>query len=158
MPSPKKKAPTKAAKAPNAKELQQKCTELSDLSERLTVENAELKLKFKMICEKIAVHSDIEHYGYSSSLDAQTFDIHDLIHMVQVFVLKAAKLKSAEILDNQLNGLEERIKELVIGESEMPLKDKFKLQERLEFIKQERDVWKRNAETFKRMYTKLGNS
>jgi hypothetical protein len=153
MPSPKKKAPTKG---PSPKELQQKCTELTELTDKLTVENAELKLKFKMICEKIASHSDIKHYGYESSLDAENFDIQDLIHMIQVFVLKAAKLKTAEILDNHFDGFERRILELTSGDSDLPLREKFKLQERIEFIKQERDVWKRNAETFKQMYTKLG--
>jgi hypothetical protein len=63
----------------------------------------------KKVFGKWAVSSN--SFPYSVGTHA---DIQDLIHMIQVFVLKAAKLKTAEILDNHFDGFERRILELKV--------------------------------------------
>ena len=75
--------------------------------------------------------------------------------MLQKIVLLATQINQSENIESHVEALELRITELV-DENSTFFKNKLKLQERLEFIMQERDVWKRNAETLKRMYAKLG--
>lgn len=58
-------------------------------------------------------------------------------------------------MENHVEALERRICELS-RENSGHFRTKLKLQERLEFIMQERDVWRRNAQTLKNMYAKIG--
>lgn len=58
-------------------------------------------------------------------------------------------------MESHVEALERRINELS-RENSGHFRTKLKLQERLEFIMQERDVWRRNAQTLKNMYAKLG--
>jgi chromosome segregation ATPase len=139
----------------NAKELAKKVEELTLSLDTLKAENDELKNKYKMLCKKIVDSSDMSTYSF---LDAQTepdqIDIKDLLHMVQTLVLLASQLPE-DNLETHVEKLELRITELS-NENSSYFKNKLKLQERLEFIMQERDVWKRNADTLKKMYAKLG--
>lgn len=74
--------------------------------------------------------------------------------MIQKLGLLATDVKASS--DYDIGSFEFRLSELMNAESS--IFQKFKMQERLEFIKQERDVWKRNADTYKTMYLKLGKN
>ncbi len=75
--------------------------------------------------------------------------------MAQKLVILGTELKNTESLECHLNRLELRINEIT-NDKENDVLRNFRMKERIDFIKQERDVWKRNAETFKKMYSKLG--
>jgi hypothetical protein len=75
--------------------------------------------------------------------------------MAQKLVILGTELKNTESLECHLNRLELRINEIT-NDKENDVFRNFRMKERIDFIKQERDVWKRNAETFKKMYSKLG--
>lgn len=156
MPSPKKKAPVKP-KQLSPKELQKKCEDLTELTERLQIENEEMKIKFKMICQQICKNTDLTEYNYIDKdlyTQPDRLNIEDLIHMIQKLALKATKIKSRDELKKEMDSIEYKMNELINVDSGM-FKEKFKLQDRLEFIKLERDFWKRNAESFKKMHDKL---
>ncbi len=75
--------------------------------------------------------------------------------MVQKLAILSRELKSDDNLKSQTNDLELRINEIT-DDNENSIFKNFKLKERIDFIKQERDVWRRNAETYKKKYTILG--
>lgn len=142
-----------------SKELQKKIEELELSISSLRAENDELKSKLKLICKKIVDNTNMANYSFldASSLEQpETIDLKDIMHMLQTIILLANELPEAN-LENHVEKLEMRITELS-NENSSYFKHKLKLQERLEFIMQERDVWKRNADTLKKMYAKLGKS
>ena len=75
--------------------------------------------------------------------------------MAQKLVILGTELKNTESLECHMNRLELRINEIT-NDKENSVFRNFRMKERIDFIKQERDVWKRNAEAFKKMYSKLG--
>lgn len=159
MPATKKKAAGKgsktAAKALSPKELKEKVEQLTDLTERLKLENEEMKIKFRLLCERIVSNVDLTNYSHiDSKIEPENIDIGDIIHMVQKVFILATEIKVSEKIDSHHNGFEYRLNEMTDVES-ATFRDKLKLQNRLEFIKQERDVWKRNAENYKQMYIKI---
>ena len=139
------------------KDLQKKLDELTVTAEVLKQENEKIKTNFKLICKKIVDNTDMSKYQFlDPSIEPDQIDIKDLLHMLQTLALLAEKLnKPNDGIINHVENLELRITELLNEQGSM-FKNKLKLQERLEFIMQERDVWKRNAETIKTMYEKLG--
>jgi chromosome segregation ATPase len=142
-----------------SKELNKKIDELNLIIQNLNQENEELKQKLKQICRKIVDNTDMANYSFldaSSIEQPDQIDLKDLMHMLQSIILLASQLPT-DNLETHVEKLELRITELTNDNSTF-FKNKLKLQERLEFIMQERDVWKRNAETLKKMYTKLGNN
>jgi hypothetical protein len=152
---------TKSTKASatktSPKELQKKVDELSKTVETLKNENETLKSRLKLICKKIVDNTDMTSYQFlEPNIEAELVETRDILHMIQTLALLATKLnQSSDGIGNHVENLELRITEL-LGEQGSMFKNKLKLQERLEFIMQERDVWKRNAETLKKMYEKLG--
>jgi chromosome segregation ATPase len=144
-------------KSASAKELKLKVDELTEEVERLRTENDEIKTKFQMICKKIVDNIDLSEYAFiDPNIEPYMIDIRDLFHMIQKLSLLAATTNSSDKIESHMERLETRITELANENSDY-IKNKLKLHERLEFIMQERDVWKRNAETLKAMYSKLGS-
>jgi DNA repair exonuclease SbcCD ATPase subunit len=141
--------------ATSSKELAKKVEELTLALETLKTESDELRVKYKSLCKKIVDSSDMSTYSFlEAEVEPDQIDIKDLLHMVQTLVLLASQLPENN-LETHVEKLELRITELS-NENSSYFKNKLKLQERLEFIMQERDVWKRNADTLKKMYAKLG--
>ena len=156
--SKKSSSPKQKAKTSNAatQALQTKIDELTLSLEQAREENNKLKENFQLICKKIVDNIDISEYAYiEPNTEPDRIDIKDLLHMVQKMALMAATISTTDNIESHCEALEFRITELT-NENSSFFKNKLKLQERLEFIMQERDVWKRNAETLKRMYAKLG--
>jgi chaperonin cofactor prefoldin len=144
-----------ASKA-QALELQKRVDELTEALEILKNENELIKEKFKKLCKKLVENIDISQYEFiDSSTEPDQIDIRDLLNMLQRLALMATQISATDNIETHMEALELRISELT-NENSSFFKNKLKLQERLEFIMQERDVWKRNAETLKRMYAKLG--
>jgi chromosome segregation ATPase len=139
------------------KDLQKKLDELTVTAEALKSENEKLRTNFKLICKKIVDNTDLSNYQFlDPNIEPDQIGINDLLHMLQTIALLAEKLnKPNDGIVNHVENLELRITELLSEQGSM-FKNKLKLQERLEFIMQERDVWKRNAQTIKKMYEKLG--
>jgi chromosome segregation ATPase len=153
--SPKQKSKASSSGATHA--LQTKIDELTASIQQLKEENDKLKENFQLLCKKIVDNIDISEYAFiEPDTEPDRIDIKDLLHMVQKMALMAATISSTDNIESHCEALEVRITELT-NENSSFFKNKLKLQERLEFIMQERDVWKRNAETLKRMYAKLGN-
>ncbi len=75
--------------------------------------------------------------------------------MAQKLVILGTELKISEDVECHMNRLELRINEITSDNGNSAFRN-FRMKERIDFIKQERDVWKRNAEAFKKMYSKLG--
>lgn len=152
-----KTAKTAAVPKLSAKELQKKLDELSKTLETLKTENEILKEKLKLICKKIVDNTDMSNYQFiEANTEPDKIETKDILHMVQTLGLLATKLtQTTDGIENHVENLELRITELLSEQGNI-FKHKLKLQERLEFIMQERDVWKRNAETLKKMYEKLG--
>jgi hypothetical protein len=148
------KSPKKVALDANAKKLIEQAEKL----ETLQNENAILKAKIKTICQKVIDNVDMSNYNFidKATTEADQIETKDILHMIQTLGLLAIKTNenSKDGYENHLENLEIRITELV-SEQGYIFKTKLKLQERLEFIMQERDVWKRNAETIKALYEKL---
>lgn len=161
-------------KLASAKELKQKVDELSEEVERLREENDEIKTKFQLICKKIVDNIDLSDYAFiDPSTEPYMLDIRDLFHMIQKLSLLANSVNTSDKIESHMERLESRITELA-NENSTFVKNKLTLHERLEFIMQERyfktklriflniliytlrDVWRRNAETLKAMYSKLG--
>jgi chromosome segregation ATPase len=136
--------------------------ELKEAFELLKTENEKLQTNYKRLCESILRSINIEDYAYydpeTVQEDATKIEINDLENMINRLSLLATEVSATERSTDvhRLGALEYRITELSNEKSSF-FKDKLKLQQRLEFILQERDVWKRNAETLKKMYAKLGN-
>lgn len=121
----------------------------------MRAQNDDLQTKYKLICKKIVDNIDLSEYAFiEPDTEPHLIDIRDLFHMVQKLSLLANTVNTNEKIESHMERLESRITELANENSDF-MKTKFKLQERLEFIMQERDVWKRNAETLKAMYSKL---
>jgi DNA repair exonuclease SbcCD ATPase subunit len=141
----------------NAKELQLKVDELTEALENVRNENERLRTKLSTICKKIVSNVDMTQYEFiDPHMEPDLIETNDLLHMIQKLALLAAQINTTEKIESHMEALERRITELV-SENSTFFKNKLKLQERLEFIMQERDIWKRNAETLKKMYAKLGN-
>lgn len=145
-----------AASAAMTKDLQKKVEDLTASLELLKNENETLKTKFKILCKKIVDNTDMSDYSFiDANIEPDKIELNDLLHMVQKLGLLASQITSEDNIENHVEALELRITELT-SENSTFFKNKLKLQERLEFIMQERDVWRRNAETLKKMYAKLG--
>jgi hypothetical protein len=140
-----------------SKELQKKNEELQILIDQLKLDNEKLKEKLKLICKCIVDSVDMSQYEFIelNIVEPDEIDVKDLIHMVQQLALLSTQISKTDRIESHVEALEYRITELS-KENSVNFKTKLKLQERLEFIMQERDVWKRNAETLKKMYAKLG--
>lgn len=143
------------------KELQKLQKKVDDLTQQLlSIQNDhdELKNRYKILCRKIVDNTDLSAYSFinSNQIEPDQIELNDLLHMVQKMALLASQISTEEHMDNHVESLELRITELVTENSTF-FKNRLKLQERLEFMRQERDVWKRNAETLKKMYAKLGS-
>lgn len=151
---------TKSKSAANNlnKELQKKVDELSGQLASLKSENEELRYKYKILCKKVVENTDLSEYSFMdpSQIEPDQIDLNDLLHMIQKLALLASQINAEENIGSHIESLELRITELA-NENSSFFKNKLKVQERLEFIRQERDVWKRNAETLKKMYAKLGS-
>jgi hypothetical protein len=150
-------ARSKAAKKPTVDPNAKKQLELTQKLEALQSENDGLKAKLKIICQKIVDNVDLANYRFiEKTTEADKIETKDILHMIQTLGLLATKMdeSSKDGIENHLESLEIRITELVSEQGNI-FKTKLKLQERLEFIMQERDVWKRNAETIKKLYEKL---
>lgn len=159
MPATKKKAAGKGSKTATKpltpKELKEKVEILTDLTERLKLENEEMKIKYRLLCEKIVSNVDLSNYtNIDPKIEPERIDLGDIMHMVQKVFILATELKASERVDSHLNGFEFRLNEITDVESPI-FRDKLKLKNRMEFIKQERDVWKRNSENYKQMYIKI---
>lgn len=145
-------------KLPSAKELKLRVDELTEEVEHLQKENEEVKTKFKLICKKIVDNIDLSDYAFiDPDIEPDMIDLADLFHMIQKLSLLATQVNTSEKIESHMERLESRITELA-NENSSYVKNKLKLHERLEFIMTERDVWKRNAETLKAMYSKVGES
>ena len=154
--SPKTKPKSSSSVATHA--LQNKIDELTNSLQQLKEENDKLKENFQLICKKIVDNIDMTEYAFiDPETEPDKIDIKDLVHMLQKMALMAATISTTDNIETHCEALEFRITELTNEKSSF-FKNKLKLQERLEFIMQERDVWKRNAETLKRMYAKLGKN
>jgi DNA repair exonuclease SbcCD ATPase subunit len=141
----------------SAKELAKKVEEMTLAMETLKTENEELRVKYRTVCKKVVDSSDMSTYSFlEPDVDPEQVHLNDILHMIQTLVLLASQLPENN-LENHCEKLEMRVTELS-NENSSYFKNKLKLQERLEFIMQERDVWKRNADTLKKMYAKLGKS
>lgn len=140
-----------------AKELQKRNEELQIIIDELKQENEKLKEKLKLICKCIVDSVDMSQYDFIelNIIEPDQIDVKDLVHMVQQLSLLSTQISKTDRIESHVEALEYRITELS-KENSVNFKTKLKLQERLEFIMQERDVWKRNAETLKKMYAKLG--
>jgi hypothetical protein len=146
----------KSAKKPALDANAKKLIEQTQKFEALQTEHATLKAKLKMICQKVVDNVDMSNYKFiEKATEADQIETKDILHMIQTLGLLAMKTDdSKDSYENHLENLEIRITELVSEQGNI-FKTKLKLQERLEFIMQERDVWKRNAETIKGLYEKL---
>lgn len=153
----KAKLKSKSSAASSAsKELQTKIDELNHALETLKFENEQLKSKFKILCKKIVDNTNLSDYSFlEPNIEPDQIDLNDLLHMIQKLALLATQITSDDNIETHVESLELRVTELS-NENSSYFKNKLKLQERLEFIMQERDVWKRNAETLKKMYAQLG--
>ena len=139
-------------------ELQKKIDELNGTIDTLKSENELIRSKLKMLCKKVVDSVDLTQYEFiEPTTEPDEIDIKDLMHMVQRLALLAMQVNSTDNIESHMEILEQRISELS-NENSTFFKNKLKLQERLEFIMQERDVWRRNAETLKKMYAKLGKA
>jgi hypothetical protein len=139
-----------------AKELQRKNDELQLVIDSLRNEHEKIREKLKLICKTIVDSVDMSKYDFIelSVTEPEDIDVKDLCHMVQQLSLLSTQISKTDRIESHVEALEYRITELT-SENSLSFKSKLKLQERLEFIMQERDVWKRNAETLKKMYAKL---
>ena len=143
------------ASANSAKQLKTQVDELTQTIETLNKENEMLRTKLKVICKKLVDNSDMSNYAFiEPGTEPDAIEVKDILHMIQTLVLLATQLPG-DNMESHVVKLELRITELS-NENSSYFKNKLKLQERLEFIMQERDVWKRNADTLKKMYAKLG--
>ena len=150
------KAAKDSAKVSDKPKKKDKEEELNEQIELLKSENEQIREKYKTITRKIVDSTDLSQYEFiDKNIEPDQIDVQDLLHMLQKIVLLATQINQSENIESHVEALELRITELV-DENSTFFKNKLKLQERLEFIMQERDVWKRNAETLKRMYAKLG--
>ncbi len=88
MPTPKTKAPVVPKPKPlSAKDLQNKVEELTELNERLKLENEEIQIKFKLLCEVIVQNSDFSDYYYMDpSTEPHLIDIKDIIRRFIILV------------------------------------------------------------------------
>ncbi|CAF0737625.1 unnamed protein product [Brachionus calyciflorus] len=149
------KSKSKGSLGTLAKELQKKVDDLQLELNNLKTEHDELKTRYKTLCKKIVDNTDMSDYSYmDAQIEPDKIELNDLLHMVQKQALLASQITAGENIESHVESLELRITELT-NENSSFFKNKLKLQERLEFIMQERDVWKRNAETLKKMYAKL---
>jgi len=158
------KSPSRAKSAKSAtpklsaKEFQKKVEELTKCVEELSKENERLKNRVRGISQKIVDNTDLSKYTYlAKDIDVDRIETNDLLHMLQTIALKAIEISRCKTQDSESDedDLEFRINELVNLKSNTFINNKVKLKDRLDFLMQERDVWKRNAETLKKMHEKL---
>jgi len=84
MPTTKTKAPAIPKLKPvSAKDLQKKVEELTELSDRLKLDNEEIQIKFKLLCQVIVNNSDLSDYNYMDPLiEPYQIDIKDIIRKI----------------------------------------------------------------------------
>lgn len=116
----------------STKELIEKIDILNIEINSIKDENKALKERLRLICNKILSNADLSTYKFlENTINYENISTQDYLHMIQNLSLQ--NVDAREYLKSNL----------------------YKSNDRIEFVLQERDVWKRNYDTLRRIYEKI---